>query len=472
MPETTYDIAIIGGGPGGYVSAIRGAQLGKKVVLIEGDEVGGTCLLRGCIPTKTLIKAGELASIGKKAALYGIDFSPPEINLEKLRTRKNTVIKTLTGGVKALLKGNGIELIKGVGSFRDASTIEVITPEGNKQIKAEKIIIASGSIPTKLNIPGIDLDCVIDSDTALELESIPEKLVIVGGGVIGVEMAYIYRCLGSDVEIVELLPRIIANEDSDVSQALAASLTRLGIKIHTGVKVISIEKSGEKAITKFEDNEGSANSLESNLVLIGVGRTPNTSKLKLENVGIETSGAAIKVNEKMETSTAGIYAIGDAVGGFMLAHVAMEEGIVAVENAAGKDISMRYDHIPRCIYTLPEVACAGICEDEAQKQGIEIKVGKFPFSASGKAATMVERDGFVKIISSAADDRIIGVSIVGAEATELIAVGVIAIKEGLKSSDIGGAIHAHPTLSEAIKEAALAINGKAIHMPPRQVKRN
>jgi len=468
MSENKYDIAVIGGGPGGYVSAIRGAQIGKKIALVEGDEVGGTCLLRGCIPTKTLIKAGEIANIVKKAASYGIAFSEPKIDLDKLRARKNTVIKTLTGGVRALLKANGVDVIKGVATFKDTGALEVVTPEGREEVNAGKIIIASGSKPMVLNIPGADLERVIDSDVALDLEEIPEKILIVGGGVIGVEMAYIFKSLGSEVEIVELLSRIIAHEDTDVSQALAASMKRSGIKINTGVEVKSIEESGGKCITTFAGGDGAENKSESSVVLMGVGRVPNITELKLDNAGVKTSGNAIEVNEKMETSVPGIYAIGDAVGGIMLAHVAMEEGIAAVENACGNDCEMSYGHIPRCIYTIPEVACAGITEDEAQKDGRGIKVGKFSLTASGKAATMGEREGFVKIVADSSDDRIIGMSIVGPEATELISEGVIAIRAGLKAADIGSAIHAHPTLSEAIKEAALSVAGNAVHMPPKR----
>lgn len=467
MSENNYDIAIIGGGPGGYVSAIRGGQLGKKVALIEGDEVGGTCLLRGCIPTKTLIKAGEMAVIAKKAASYGIEFSPPKIDLAKLISKKDTVIKTLTGGVKGLLKANGVDVIKGIAGFKDAGTLEVVTPSGREEIHAGKIIIASGSKPMVLNIPGSELDSVIDSDYALELENIPKKLLIVGGGVIGAEMAYIFKSLGSEVEIVELLPRIIAQEDADVSQALAASMKKSGIKINTGVEVKSIEESGGKCITSFSESNGNISKSESSLVLMGVGRAPNTSELKLENAGITLTRGAVDVNEKMETSAPGVYAVGDAVGGIMLAHVAMEEGIAAVENACGIDAKMRYDHIPRCIYTLPEAACAGITEDEALKNGMAVNIGRFSFTASGKAATMSEREGFVKVIANSSDDRIIGMAIVGPEATELISEGVIAIRNGLKASELGATIHAHPTLSESIKEAARAVGGNAIHMPPR-----
>lgn len=465
-----YEIAIIGGGPGGYVAAIRGAQHGKKIALIEGDEVGGTCLNRGCIPSKTLIKAAEIISLAKKASMYGIEFSQPTVDFKKLMGRKDTVVKTLVSGVKALLKANGVDVIKGVARFENKTTLTVTTPEGKQQVTADKILIASGSKPAALKIPGSDMECVIDSDYAFELEERPEKMVIIGGGVIGVEMAYIFKGIGTDVEIVEMLPRIVAQEDADASAVIETALKRNGIKINTGARVKSIEKSDGGCVTVFTAQDGVDKKIESNLVLMGVGRVPNTSDLGIEALGIEAQKGAIKVNGKMETSVPGIYAAGDAIGGIMLAHVAMEEAIVAVDNAGGSNEEMRYDHVPRCVYTIPEIAGAGLTEMEAAARNIPVKIGKFPFSASGKAATMGERDGFVKVIADAAGEKILGVLIAGAEATELIAEAVIAMKGGVTAGGLGETIHAHPTLSEAVKEAALAVSGKAIHFPPQMKK--
>ena len=467
MADKNCDIAVIGGGPGGYVSAIRAAQLGAKVLLVEEDEIGGTCLNRGCIPTKALLKGVEFIDIAKKAKNYGIDFEGVKVDFSRLMARKDGVVKALVTGVTGVLKSNSVEVVKGRGKFIAKNQIEIIQPEGKIVVEAKKIIIATGSSSSTIPLPGIESNGVIDSDEALELTGIPKSLVIVGGGVIGVEFATIFSKLGTSVTVIELMPQIIPTEDADIAAALESSLKRSGVKFFTNARLLKIEETAQGCDSVFSVKEGNEQKISSEKVLVAVGRAPYTAGLDLEKAGIKTEKGKVIASRKMETNVENIYAIGDVLGKIMLAHVAMEEGIIASENALGKSAEMNYDIVPRCIYTSPEIAAVGITEKEAKDKGIQIKTGKFPFTASGKAATIGEREGFVKVISDERNERILGLQIVGACATDLIAEGVLAMKKGATVKELASTIHAHPTLSEAVMEAALDNLGSAIHMPKK-----
>src|SRR3989338_7472075 len=462
MADKSCDIAVIGGGPGGYVSAIRAAQLGAKVCLIEEDEIGGTCLNRGCIPTKALLKGVEFADLAKKAKNYGVDFEGMKIDFPRLMAKKDSVVKTLVTGVSGLLKSNSVEVVKVRGKFLSNTQIEVLKPEGKIVIEAKKIIIATGSSSSTIPLPGIDSNGVIDSDAALELTEIPKSLVIVGGGVIGVEFATIFSKLGTSVTVIELMPQIIPTEDADVATALESSLKRGGVKFFTNAGLLRIEETPQGCDSVFSVKGGEEQKISSEKVLVAVGRVPYTSGLDLEKIGVKTEKGKVIVNARMETSVENIYAIGDVLGKIMLAHVAMEEGIIASENAMGKSAEMNYGFVPRCIYTSPEIAAVGITEKEARDKGVQIKTGKFSFTASGKAATIGEREGFVKVISDDRNEKILGIQIVGVCATDMIAEGVLAIKKKMTVKELASTIHAHPTLSEAVMEAALDNLGGAI----------
>ena len=467
MADKNCDIAVIGGGPGGYVSAIRAAQLGAKVILVEEDELGGTCLNRGCMPTKALLKGVEFLDLAKKGKNYGIDFGEVKVDFSRLNSRKNTIVKTLVGGVTNILKSYSVEVLKGMGKLISPGQIEVILPSGRMNVEAKKIILATGSVCSTLPIRGIESNGVINSDDALELTEIPKSLVIIGGGIIGVEFANIFSKLGTAVTIIELMPQIIPTEDNDVAATLENSLKRGGVKTFTNASVSRIEESQEGCDVFFLSKEGNEQKISSQMVLVAVGRKPYTSSLDLEKAGVKTEKGKILANSRMETNIDNIYAIGDVLGKIMLAHVAMEEGTVAAENALGKTVEMDYRSVPRCIYTSPEIAAVGITEKDAKDKGMKVKTGKFPFSASGKAAIVGEREGFVKIISDEKNEAILGVQIIGPGATDLIAEGVLAIAKDVTVRELASTIHAHPTLSEPVKEAALDNLGFPIHIPKK-----
>ncbi len=432
-----YDIVVIGAGPGGYVAAIRAAQLGAKVAVVEKEELGGTCLNRGCIPTKTLLATTNLFSSIKKASSYGIKTDNPSVDFASMMDRKNKVVKQLRSGIEYLFKTNKIEHIKGTVKFLNKNEIEVSSGISVSTIQSSKFMIATGSIPA--NIPGIEIDHkkILNSDDILELQKVPSSLLIIGAGAIGVEFACIFNALGCKVTLVEMLSNILPVEDEEISDQLKQYLTKDGIVIETGLKVKS---------EKLKDYEK---------VLVAVGRKPYTDGLELEKLGIsKQSNGAIAVNNKMETNIPGVYAIGDVAGGVLLAHKASAEGIVAAENACGKESAIDYKVIPSCVYSMPEVASAGLKESAARKSGYEINVSKFPFIANGRAVTLGETRGMVKIITDKKTDAILGVHIIGPEATELITEAALAIKLECTIEELTRIIHPHPTLSEAIFEAA------------------
>lgn len=468
MVENIKKIAIIGGGPGGYVAAIRAVQLGAKVTLIEKEYLGGTCLNVGCIPTKALLNTAELFSETKMFQQIGIDIQGQiKVNWNKLQERKNTAVKQLVSGVKGLLMVNKVEVIKGTAEIIDKNTIKVCgNDEVKKEIKVDNIVIASGSLPFIPPIDGSNLPGVMDSTGALSLEKLPEKIVIIGGGVIGVEFATIFNSLGCKVTIVEMLPYILPPVDREMSDLVRKDLIKLGVKIYNNAKVTGISKSGE-ALDVSVKLENEDISIPADNVLVAVGRKGNTENLNLHHAGINSHKGFIPVDEHMETNISGIYAIGDCIGGIMLAHVASEEGITAVENIMGNNKSMDYKSVPSCVYIKPELASAGLTEEQAKDQGYEYNVGRFPLMANGKAIVMNHEEGLIKIIADKKYGQVLGIHIYGERATDLIAEGALAINMEATTDEIISTVHAHPTISEALKEAALAVNKRAIHIPNR-----
>ena len=458
------DIVIIGGGPAGYVAAIRAAQLGGKVILIEKDALGGTCLNRGCVPSKSLLHSVELFQSMRNAEQYGIKATDVSIDLAKMQANKNKIVSTLVAGVQSLLAGNKVEVIKGRARLTPSRQVEIDTGQGQKQtIQAKKIILAAGGKPIRLPIPGADSTSgIINAESILDLDYIPKSLLMIGGGVIGVEMATILAKLGCKVSIVEMLPHILPMEDAELTSVLGRALKEDGTQLYEGTKVSSIEDSeGGKSVTISDG--ATEKKLEAEVIAIAVGYCPNINELGLNEAGVATDKGAIQVNERMETNVPNIYAAGDAIGGIMLAYVAMEEGVIAAENALGRKSSIDYQAVPRCTFTLPELAGVGLTEEEATAQGYQIQVGKFPFSANGMAAILGERRGLVKIITETKYGQILGVHIIGPRATELIAEATLAMKLEASPQEITATIHAHPTLSEALREAALDVTGETIH---------
>lgn len=438
------DIAVIGAGPGGYVAAIRASQLNAKVVLIEKSEVGGVCLNRGCIPTKSIYASAELLSKIKKASSFGISVPNYELNMAEVITRKNRIVRRLASGVKALINKNKIELITGEAVLQSPNAIKVSSGD---IIEAKKIIIATGS--SSANIPNFPIDKkrIITSDEALEMPVLPKDMTIIGGGVIGVEFANIFNEFGVKVTIVEMLPSILPLEEEEISAELTKELQSRGIEILTNKRLSSPDE------------------ISSEKILVAVGRVPNVSGLGLENANIQFDvRKGISVNEKMETSNPNIYAIGDVTGKILLAHVASHQGMAAAENAAGGNCEMHYDLVPNCIFTSPEIASAGLTEEKARCQFKNIKTGKFPFMGIGKAACIGEQKGFVKMIADADDDKVLGVHIIGPHATNLIAEACAVMKFKGTINDMADMIHAHPTLPEALMETAFVLRGTPIHI--------
>ncbi len=457
------DIVVIGGGPGGYVAAIRAAQLGGKVTLVEEKKLGGTCLNYGCIPTKFLLRSVEAYQSVQNAEQYGISVTGAKLDLSKMQASKNKVISTLTGGVKSLLSGNKVEIINGRAKLAPSKQVEIDSGQGKKQaIQADKIIIATGAKPITLPIPGADSPNIISVDGILGLKQLPESVVIIGGGVIGVEMATILAKLGSKVSVVEMMPHFLPTQDIEIALTLQDILREEGIQVWCNSQVNKIECSKDGSTVFFAEGD-TEHKVEAEAVTISVGYKPNIDGLGLEESGVTTDRGSIKVNERMETSTPGIYAVGDAVGGMMLAYIAIKEGIVAAENATGMHSKIDYQVVPQCIFTLPEIASVGITEQEAREQGYEVEVGRFSFAANGMAMILGERKGLVKIVSENKYGQILGVHIIGPHATALIMEAAIGIKLEATTEDIIEMIHPHPSLSEAMWEAAMDASGKAIH---------
>lgn len=455
-----FDIVVIGGGPGGYVGAIRAAQMGAKAALIEKDALGGTCLNRGCIPTKALYYSAKTIATVKKAAEFGVNTGEVTFDIAKAVDRKDDVVKKLVGGVGQLLKGNGVTVINGTGSIEAIGKVKVEKKDGTTEvITAKNIIIATGSEPAMIPAFNIDRENVITSTEALNLKKLPKSILIIGGGVMGCEFANIFSKFGSSVKVVELLPTILSTEDKQVVKTIAKAFKDAGIEVLTEANVESIVVTADGVKTRLKDGK----EFLTEKVLVTIGRSFNSTGIGLEKAGVEVEKGRIKVNNKMETNVKGIYAIGDVTGQMLLAHIASAGAIVAVENALGKDKWMDYSAVPGGIFTDPEIASVGLREKDAEAKGVKITVGRFPYAASGKALTMAETEGFMQIITEEGTDRVLGATIVGAHATDLIGEVAIVVKGGGKLKHITETIHAHPTLPEIVLEAAEDVHGMAIH---------
>ena len=457
-----YDVAVIGGGPGGYVAAIRAAQLGAKVLLVEKDKLGGVCLNRGCIPTKTLLKSAEKWQELKNCHEFGLQADHISFNFETIMERKNQVVSKLRGGIEQLIKSNQIEVVYGVGTLEGPNRLSITQEDKSISYETKNIIIATGSTPMRLPIPGQGLPDVIDSNQLLEMTHVPRSMVVIGAGAVGIEFAAIFQSFGCEVTVVEMLPTILPNIDSDIVKRMGIILRKQGIKMLTNTKVTSFGESTE-GIKVSLDNGKKIQEIVVEKVLVATGRKPVVGELGLEDAGIDYSKAGIKVNKKMETNIPGIYAIGDSTGQEMWAHAATAEGMIAAENALGGNSIMDYSAVPGCIFTTPELAMVGLTEKEAQDQKITIKVSKFNFASNGKAVSMGATDGLVKIITHADSDKVLGMHILGAHASDLIMEGAIAIRNGLTAEEIAHTIHPHPSLSETVMESAHGINGTIIH---------
>ncbi|WP_209123987.1 dihydrolipoyl dehydrogenase [Alkalihalobacillus sp. BA299] len=456
-----YEVAIIGGGPGGYVAAIRAAKLGKSVALIEAQELGGTCLNRGCIPSKTLLRHSEIIENIEKAKSWGIETGPVTFSFSKMLDRKNQVIQKLRTGIAFLLKQGKIDVYNGYGEVQADQDIVVKMNEKQETISAEKIIIATGSTPIIPPIPGMEHANYHTSDTIFNIEEIPESIVIIGGGIIGVEFACIFSSLNVSVTIVEMGDRITPNEDPEASKALTKALKKKGVRVLTKTKVTGVDQRGNQQAVQIETSNGKQESLETTTILLSVGRKPNTSSISQLN--LQMDGPFVKVDNQMKTSHPSIYAVGDVVGGWQLAHVASQEGIIAASNAAGEKETINYKVVPRCIYTSPEIASVGLTEDEAKQQGYSYKVVKVDLAGNGKALAADEKEGFVKLIADTKYGEILGVTMVGPHVTEMIAEPSAFIHLEGTVDELASMIHPHPALSESLYEAAASWLGKGIH---------
>ncbi|MEO8082616.1 MAG: dihydrolipoyl dehydrogenase [Ardenticatenales bacterium] len=463
-----YDIAIIGAGPGGYVAGIRAGQLGLKAVVIDRDpNLGGVCLNWGCIPTKALIKNAEMVHfVQDKAESFGIGLEGITLDWNKAVDRSRGVVKRMNRGVDGLLRKNGVDVVIGSATLRDANTVVVVGEAGETVIGATNVIIATGSRSRML--PGLTADGerIITSRHAVRLDAVPKRLLVMGAGAVGMEFAYVYHAYGAEVTVIEMLDRVLPLEDAEASELVAKQFSKSGIRIKTATKVETVEVTADGVrLTVTPVGGGESEVLEGDKVLVAIGRAPNTENLGLEAVGVALERGFVKVDANLRTTVANIYAIGDVAGPPMLAHKASHEGVQVVEMLAGLPThGIDASFIPNCTYCQPQVASIGTTEAKAREAGLDIKVSKFPFIAIGKAIAIAEYDGWVKIVSDAKYGEILGATIVGPDATELIHEIVLARSAELTADDLAAAVHAHPTLSEALHEAALGINGLPLHI--------
>lgn len=461
MSTKKVDLTVLGGGPGGYVASIRASKLGLTTAVIEKDNLGGVCLNCGCIPTKTLYHVARTLDEIRKAEILGIDVSLPKLDFKKAMARKDRVIETQRRALEFHFKKNNVEIIKGVGEITAEGKVSVKTSGGQDiEIGTKNIIIATGSSASNVEPFDLSEDGIMDNSEILSLEEIPESLLIIGGGVIGIEFANIFSSFGSDVTVVEILPRILSAEDEEVSKIIFNVLRQKGINIFTDSKVESLKKSGKKFICTTRNGD----KLTADKILIAVGRKPNSTGIGIENVGIKVSKEGyIKVDSHLKTSAEGIYAVGDVIGGFQLAHVASEEGKIAAENIAGKVKEMSYDVIPWAVFTALEIGTVGLNEKQAKKKNIKVCTGMFPFSSSGKAYITGETEGFVKIVSNSETGEILGAQMIGPQASNLVHEVAVAMRGELLVDDLASTVHSHPTFSEAVMEAAEDCFGIATH---------
>jgi dihydrolipoamide dehydrogenase len=469
VAEHQVDAVVIGAGPGGYHAAIRLAQLGKRVICVDRDEVGGVCLNWGCIPTKALLHVGEVIRHIEHADAIGLKVPKADVDREGVAKFKTEVVNANVGGVKTLFKGNGVQFIYGDASFKDPNTVVVKTKDGGTDtIKAQNVVVATGSAPIDVKAWPRDGEYIINSDDAVQVKRIPKTMLIVGGGVIGLEFATVYSRVGAKVLVIEALPQILTGTDLEISKTLGRILKKQGIEIMLDTKVGKIERSGKivKATFNGEGTSGKDETREFDMVLVAVGRRPVTDTLNLAAAGLATDDKGfIAVDAQCRTKVPNIFAIGDVTGQPLLAHRAMKQGVVAAEVISG-DKSAAFDPVavPNCVYTDPEVATIGLSEEEAKAKGYEVRIGKFPLAASGRARTMNESDGLIKLVADAKTDALLGMHIVAPQAESLIGEGVMALEMGATLEDIGLSVHPHPTLTESIMDAAEAAHGKAIHI--------
>ena len=464
MAEYDYDVLVIGAGPGGYVAAIRAAQLGLRTACAESREaLGGTCLNVGCIPSKALLHASELfqEAAGGHLAKFGVEIDGARLNLDQMHAEKAKAVTELTGGIEFLFKKNKVTWLKGRAGFVDANTVDV----GGSRVTAKDLVIATGSSVTPL--PGVEVDqrVVVDSTGALALAKVPEHLVVIGGGVIGLELGSVWRRLGARVTVVEYVDQILPGFDGEIRRESAKLFRKQGFDIRNGTKVTGVTVQGDKASVQVEPvSGGEGETLQADAVLVATGRKPNVEGLNLHAIGLELNKRGqIATDHSFRTSVPGVWAIGDVIPGLMLAHKAEDEGVAVAENIAGQTGIVNHDVIPSVVYTNPEIAGVGLTEEVAREKG-EVKVGKFPFAANSRAKTNRDTDGFVKVIADAKSDRVLGVWIVSSLAGTLIAEAAMAMEFGATSEDIAYTCHAHPTHAEAMKEAAMAVQGKPIHI--------
>jgi dihydrolipoamide dehydrogenase len=457
MPD--FDLTVVGSGPGGYVAAIHAARLGGRVAILEQKESewGGTCLNWGCIPTKALIQSAEVLQAVRRAGEFGVRVGEPEVDWPSMQARKDRVVSGLRDGVRRLLKANGVEMVTARGRLLGGTRVSA----DGRELDSRHVLLAPGSLVALPPFPGAELG--LNSDTILGLEQLPESLLIIGGGVVGMEFAGVFDLLGAQVTVVEMLDQLLAPLDPEVAGRFQQLMGRRGVRFHLGARVEAIERAGAGFKVR-----SSAGDLEAEQVLVATGRRPNTADLGLEAAGVATDRSAIAVDQHLRTSQESIYAIGDATGISMLAHTASYQGELAVTNAlAEKRISADYTSIPACVYTDPEIAYVGISEAKARAEGVEVRVGQFPFSALGRAQVLGETQGLVKVVADA-EGYLLGVTIMGPRATDLIAEAALALNQGLSAAELAHAVHAHPTLPEALAEAALDVDRRAVHIPPRR----
>ncbi len=460
-----FDVTVIGGGPGGYVCAIRLSQLGLKTACIESrGTLGGTCLNIGCIPSKSLLNLSENFHKAKNFEKFGIETGEIKLNLEKMMKNKDKAVTVLTKGVEFLLKKNKVTYFKGTGSFKNQNQISIINNKEETTIETKNTIISTGSEPVSLRGIEFDEEKILSSTGALSISKLPKKMVVVGGGYIGLEMGSVWSRLGTEVQVIEFLDHIIPEMDKEISTEFMKILKKQGIKFELKTKVEKIIKSKNGVIIETFSKEGKKNKFEADVVLISVGRRPYTKNLNLEKMGVELDKrGSVKVNKNFQTNIKNIYAIGDVIEGPMLAHKAEEEGIAVAELISGQSGHVNYDTIPGVVYTSPEVASIGKTEEQLKEKGINYKIGKFPFLANSRAKVIDESEGFVKILADSTTDKVLGVHIIGQHAGEMIAEMSVAMEFGASSEDIARTCHAHPTFSEAIKEAALSVEKRQIH---------
>jgi dihydrolipoamide dehydrogenase len=450
MAEQSYDITVIGGGVGGYTAALRAAGLGASVALVESGSIGGTCLNIGCIPTKALLESCRLARTAAKAGVFGVSLGEVGTLPQEMVNRSRSIVQTLTKGVEDQLKRAGVTIMKGTGRLVSSDTIEVEAQAEHITLAAKSIVIATGS--SWISLPGIEIDGtrVITSDHALTLEHIPDDLVIVGGGAIGCEFAEIYSSLGARVTIIEMMPQILPTEDAELAKRLEAALKRKGIKVMIGSKVAGIDKDESGVRVRVEGGQ----TIEAGQVLMGIGRVPNVEGLGLEEAGVRLAGKSIETDDGMRTNVPGIFAVGDVTGKWLLAHVALAQGVVAGRNACGGSSVMDYTAVPRCVYTDPELAAVGFTEAEAEAEGIKVKIHRVRLGQVGRALTLGETFGLAKIIIEEGTGRIAGFHVLGPHASELLSEVSLAIRKGITINEVAEVIHPHPTLSELVWECA------------------